>query len=639
MYFESNCQALLSTHAQHAATVDQLRAVSPITEFELNPCPDGGYTLLYRGVALHDPQGPLSEAEAVIAQQATLVADRVHVVLGLGLGYLLEALSEKSPGQMVVYEPDAALLRFVLENVDLAHLLSLPRVALFCDQQDFLLYLRKKLYSQYKLDILTLRGSAALLAQEIQPLMEQITRMELFRVQDFKTGQHFHQKWIQQFFGNAPNFAAMPTLDDLVDSFTDKPALVISRGPSLDAALPWVRALADAVVLIAVGGALHRLHDHGITPDFALFYDANGMKEQVHGLPDAYLEQITFVMSPFTQPAVFDMPSRGKLLMLAQNNMQFVDFLDEALQRKHCRLGGGGTVSIIGFQMAQRMGCNPIALVGQDLAFPHNQVYAGGVAMRLNEKGQLDLEASESLYTAPYDLTTVPGQDGKPLPTLQSYQSFLIHLEEMAALNAKSERPAQLWNASLGGAHIEGFPLLDLQRWVGQWPCWKQPHALSQPPAWTAEAQQGRAKSLNKAIQDLQVELIGHIRFLKEQGRLAGRNQSDLRKLANLTLGVNQAIYTRFSEAPFAAYLLIHEMRAYREQFQETLTLPDGPLKAQKVIKTFCQSAASFLEEQILPTVRQASELCLSRARGNDAPADPADPADDGIVDWPAQVS
>lgn len=636
MYFESNCQALLSTHAQHAATVEQLRATLPITEFALSPCPDGGYTLLYRGVALHDPQNPLSEAEAVIAQQATLTADRVHVVLGLGLGYLLEALSQKSPGQIVVYEPDAALLRFVLENVDLAHLLSLPRVALFCEQQDFLVYLRKKLYSQYKLDILTLRGSAALLAQEIQPLMEQITRMELFRVQDFKTGQHFHQKWIQQFFDNAPHFAAMSTLDGLVDSFKDKPALVISRGPSLDAALPQLRALADAVVLIAVGGALHRLHEHGITPDFALFYDANGMKEQVHGLPETYLRQITFVMSPFTQPAVFDMPSRGKLLMLAQNNTQFVDFLDGALQRKHCRLGGGGTVSIIGFQLAQLMGCNPIALAGQDLAFPHNQVYAGGIQMRLNDKGQLDLEASETLYTAPYDLTTVMGQDGQPLPTLQSYQSFLIHLEEMAALNAKSERPAQLWNASLGGAHIEGFPLLDLQSWVGQWPAWKHPHALSQPPAWTAEEKQTQAIALNRAIQDLQVELVGHIRFLKEQGRLVGRNQSDLRKLANLTLGVNQAIYTRFAQAPFSAYLLIHEMRVYREQFQETLPLPDGPLKAQKVIKTFCQSAANFLEQQILPTVRKASDQCLAIARLDDATGGPADSA---MMDWPAQVS
>ncbi len=637
MYFEQNCQALLGTHPQHVATVAQLQAVSPITEFELSPCPDGGYTLLYRGVALHDPQGPLQEAETVIAQQATLMPDRVHVVLGVGLGYLLEALSQKSPGQIVIYEPDRALLRFVLENVDLAHLLGLARVALFCEQQDFLVFLRKKLYSQYKLDILTLRGCAALFADEVQPLMEQITRMELFRVQDFKTGQHFHQKWIQQFFGNAPHFAAMATLDGLADGFTDKPALVISRGPSLDAALPHILALADSVVLIAVGGALHRLHDYGITPDFALFYDANGMMEQVHGLPDSYLNQITFVMSPFTQPAVFDLPSRGKFLMLAQNNTQFVDFLDAAFQRKHRRLGGGGTVSIIGFQMAQLMGCSPIVLVGQDLAFPHNQVYAGGVAMRLNDKGQLDLEASETLYTAPYDLTTVSGQDGQPLPTLQSYQSFLIHLEELAALNAKSDCPAQLWNASLGGAHIEGFPLLDLGTWVGQRTAWKQSHALPQPPAWTAEEQQRRAKSLSKAIQDLQVELVGHIRFLREQGRVAGRNQADFRKLAQLTLGVNQAIYTRFAESPFAAYLLIHEMRLYREQFQETLPLPDGPLKAQKVIKSFCQSAADFLEQQILPFLRKASQQYSASVQ--DDPAGSALPAGSAITDSPAQVS
>ncbi len=606
MYFEQNCQALLTTHPQHAATVAQLQGCSAITDFELRPCADGGFTLFYRGTCLHDAQSPLHEAEQVITEQATLMPDRVHVLLGLGLGYLLEALSQKSPGQIIVYEPDRALLRFVLENVDLAHLLALPRVALFCDQQDFLVFLRKKLYSQYKLDILTLRGCAVLFADEVQPLMEQITRMELFRVQDFKTGQHFHQKWIQQFFGNSPKFVTLPTLDSLAGCFGEKPALIISRGPSLDAALPYIKTLVASTVLIAVGSALHRLHASGITPDFALFYDANGMREQVHGLPESYLQQVTFVASPFTQPDVFNMPSRGKFLMLAQNNTQFVDFLDETFQRKHLRLGGGGTVSIIGFQMAQVMGCNPIALVGQDLAFPQNQVYAGGVAMRLNDKGQLDLEASETLYTAPYDLTTVPGQDGQPLPTLQSYQSFLIHFEEMAALNAKSEKPLQLWNASVGGAHIEGFPLLDLQSWIGRFADWKAPHALPELPSYSTEEVLARKQAVQASITHLIEALVQDVRFLREQGRLVARNQSDLRKLAALTLQANRDIYARFAETPFAAYVLIHEMRDYRERFQDTLALSDGPFKAQKVIKHFCQSAADFLEQQILPSLRDA---------------------------------
>lgn len=606
MYFEQNAQALLSANPANAAVLKALENVEAITEFELLSCPDGGFTLRYQGMCLHNPESPIAEVRQTIEQQATLAADRIHAVLGLGLGYLPDELIQKTPGQMVIYEPDLALLRFVLENVDLTQLFASPKVALFCEQEAFLAYLRKKLYGQYKLDILTLKGCAYLLAKEIEPLMENLTRIEMFRIQDFKTGQHFHELWIRQFFENSPHFAQMHPLDVVAEAFLDKPALIISRGPSLDYALLHIKALAASTVLIAVGGALRRLHDEGITPDFALFYDANGMREQIHGLSASYLENITFVASPFTQPDVFDTPSRGKLLMLAQNNTQLVDYLDQAFHHKHVRLGGGGTVSIIGFQMAQAMRCNPIILVGQDLAFTNNQVYAGGVAVRLNEKGQLDLESTEQLYTAPAGMTTVVGQDGNPLSTLHSFKSFLIHLEEMAVENAKSERPITLWNTSLGGAHIEGFPLRDLSQFVGQFPDWKNLDGFLFNPQQEREQVQERTDHLLKAAKNLESELKGHIAFLRELNLKAGRNQNDVRKLADDMLKANQAIYARFIEAPFTAYLLLHELREFRERFQDTLSAPDGPMKAQKEIRKFLTGSVELLQIKILPAVQSS---------------------------------
>lgn len=608
MYFEQNAQALSSANPANASALKRLEAVAPITEaeFELLSCPDGGFTLRYKGMCLHNPENPIEEARQMIQQQATLAADRIHAILGLGLGYLPDELVQQTPGQMAIYEPDLGLLRFVLENVDLTQLFSSTRVALFCEQEAFLGYLRKKLYSQYKLDILTLKGCAYLFADEIQPLMAHLTQIEMFRIQDFKTGEHFHELWIRQFFENSPHFIHMPTLDSLAGAFPNKPALIISRGPSLDAALPHVKALSASTLLIAVGGALRRLYDAGVTPDFALFYDARGMREQIHGLPAHYLEGIRFVVSPFTQPDIFETPSLNKILMLAQNNMQLADYLDQAWQQKHLRLGGGGTVSIIGFQMAQAMRCDPIILVGQDLAFPHNQVYAGGIAMRLNEQGQLDLQATAELYTAPSGMTTVMGQDGHPLPTLHSFKSFLIHLEEMAAENAREEQPVTLWNTSLGGARIEGFPLRDLAEFVGQFDNWKtagsELNALRLEPAQVRQ----RRELLLRATQNLAAELKGHIAFLRELSLKAGRNQNDIRKLAEVMLKANQAIYARFIEAPFTAYLLLHELRAFRERFQETLSAPDGPLKAQKEIRQFLTGTIDLLQDKFLPVIQAA---------------------------------
>ncbi len=614
MYFEPNSQALLAANPAHSALLQHLDGVAAITDFQLLSCPDGNYTLQYKGMCLHDAQSPLAEAREAIAQNATLQADRIHAVLGLGLGYLVDELFHKTPGHIAIFEPDLGLLRFVLENVDLTQVLKQPRIALFATQPEFLNHVRGKLYSQYKLDVLALRGCAYFLADYITPLMEQLTRIEQFRIQDFNTGKHFHLPWIRQFFQNAPYFAAMDTLDRWEGAFKGKPALVISRGPSLDQALPAVKALQASTVQIAVGGALHHLYQAGITPDFALFYDANGMREQVHGLPEEYLSHITFVMSPFTQPFVYELPCRGRILMLAQNNNHLADFWDEAMGQKHLRLAGGGTVSIIALQLGMKLGCESLILVGQDLAFPNERVYAGGTAMRLNAQGQLDLETSETLHAAPYNLTQVTGQDGSALPTTEAYKSFLIHLEEIAAENAQAEHPCQLWNASLGGANIQGFALRDLQAFVGTFPDWKAPYALPQAPGFSDEIAFRRRQALLKATQLLSIALQDHVQAFKELSLRASRNQSQIKKLADLVLQVNQAIYARLIEDPFTAYLLIHETRSFREAFQETLSAPDGPVRAQKVLKTFFQEALALLEGQLLPVVREATAQLSQQA-------------------------
>ena len=618
MYFEQNEKALLSANPANADVVSKLATASPITEFELLACTEGGFTLRYKGMCLHSAENPLTEVHQTIQQQATLAADRIHVVLGLGLGYLPDELAQQTPGQVAIYEPDLGLLRFVLENVDLSELFSASKVALFCEQEKFLAYLRKKLYGQYKLDVLTIKGCAYLFAGEIEPLMEQLTRIEMFRIQDFKTGEHFHELWIRQFFENTPHFAAMPTLDALGDTLAGKPALIISRGPSLDYALPHIRALSDSTVQIAVGGALRRLYDEGITPDFALFYDARGMKEQLHGLPPDYLRNITFVASPFTQPDIFEAPSFGKLLMLAQNNSQMADYLDKALQCKSTRLGGGGTVSIIGFQMAQALRCDPIILVGQDLAFTNNQVYAGGIEVRLNEQGQLDLESTDQLYTAPSGVTTVSGQNGEPLLTLQSFNSFLIHLEEMALENSKRESPVALWNTSLGGAHIEGFPVRDLSEFVGLFEPWKPLQPGLGSVRLTARETQQRASQLLESTKLLDVELKAHITFMRALCLKVGRNQHDLKKLANEMLKANQSICARFVESPFTAYLLIHELRACRERFQETLSAPSGPLMAQQCVRQFLTSSIELLQSRFLPSLQSAIIGLASYERVNE---------------------
>jgi len=126
------------------------------------------------------------------------------------------------------------------------------------------------------------------------------------------------------------------------------------------------------------------------------------------------------------------------------------------------------------------LGCTDIALIGQDLAFPDNQVYAGGQEVIVNDNGMLDIPASDTLISRPMTMATVMGQEGQFLPTLRSYLGFVRQFESMAQ-DLGSEY--HLYNASLGGARIEGFELCPLGEIAKSWLATEKP-VLAKSELW-----------------------------------------------------------------------------------------------------------------------------------------------------------
>lgn len=614
MFFEKNAQALRQSAELHTYLLGQLQATEPTQAFELHETPNGHYTLRYQGVFLHSPQNPVAEAQEAIRAQCRPEARRLHLILGIGLGYLVDELFQASPGNILIYEPDLPLLRFVLDNVDLSAPFSSGRVFLASSLHDLTTLARKQLYRQHQLDVLALQGSAYLLADDIPPLMQQLTELELDRVHDVKTGHAFHFQWLEQFFLNVPRFAEIPNADTLFSQLSGRPALIISRGPSLDQALDAIRDLSPSTVLIAVGSAVRRLWQAGITPDFAVFYDANGIKEQLHGVPDEVLAQIIFLVSPFTQQACYDRPSRGKLLFLAQNNTQFANFLDQALHQQHQRLEGGGTVSLIAFQMALAMQCSPVMLVGQDLAFPNNQVYAGGISLELDENGAMALTKRDDLYTEPETMDSVPGQDGTVLPTLKAYKSFIRHFEDLAIKNDRSPAPAKLYNASLGGAAIAGYPLIALQDLTCTFPQWDKHATLAPFLHFDAHTVKTRQMALAQGLAELKSALLDGLTLFG--ALLQALEQPGLSQAERVPViqSANRQLNDYWQQNPFPAYMVMFELITFQEQIQQLSTPEELGATGFDALQRLLTHCVAIYRDKAIPWLTQAESELESRS-------------------------
>ena len=617
MFFEKNTQALMQANAAHAPLLARLQTIAPATDYKIFEAEDGFCTIEYQGVFLHDPKSPLAEVRDVLAAHCTPSHDRVHVILGIGLGYLLDETFQHSEGAIILYEPNPAYLRFMLDNVDLAALLSASRMMLVDNQIDLLTQIRKKLYAQYQLDVLLLRGYAHLMAGEIPELMSRITDLERDRIYDAKTGRSFHFQWLAQFLNNLPHFARIDTLDDCFGRYVGKPALVISRGPSLDGALDAIRAQANSAVLIAVGGAVRRLWEADIIPDYAIFYDANGMQEQLAGIPDAVLEKITFLVSPFVPRCVLEAPAASKRLFLGQNNTQFADWLDLTLDRKHQRLDGGGTVSIIGFQTAMAMGCNPVILVGQDLAFPNQQVYAGGIALQQDEQGNLALTPSETLYAQPETMDTTPGQDGESLPTLKAYKSFIRHLEDLSLKNAQSETPVRLYNASIGGAHIAGYTLQNLDTLQADFPApWKAqsiPETGADtnpekglPKALSDRESDERRLAFRKSLLDLKIQLQLADALCEQLSLVFQQPKGNSQESITLIQATNRQFNDFIIAHPFVGYWLMYEMIDFREAITRLNSTYAFMHQGTAALQIMLNASREIIQQKALPSVEAA---------------------------------
>jgi spore maturation protein CgeB len=117
-HLEPNLRALAAHDPARAAGV---AAAAPLVA-PVEHAATGAPTLAADGVLLHSRHDPAREASRWAAAQRERLESRdgaTAVVLGFGLGYHLEALAATWPGQIVVVEPDDALLRTALAARDL----------------------------------------------------------------------------------------------------------------------------------------------------------------------------------------------------------------------------------------------------------------------------------------------------------------------------------------------------------------------------------------------------------------------------------------------------------------------------------------------------------------------------------------
>ncbi len=381
-FLQRNIESLGSRNRDLA---ERLASASPSGEFTLIESADGVPAIDVGGRMLCSRVHPLKEAHRLV-DGLDLVEHAVVVVLGFGAGWHVKRLAERSEKStlIVVFEPDLSLLRTVLEHVDHSSWMRDALLVFITDADD-----RGALAAK-------LVGAESIVGQGVHVLEHPPSRERLGE-QATRFARNFSEQvaaarttlattlmrsvdTTRNLLRNVDHYVGGAGIAELEGAAAGWPALIVSAGPSLhrNMALLADERVRQQCVIVAVQTALLPLLHAGIKPHFVTALDYHEISRRFYESLDAtLLHDVTLIADPKVHPVVLDIYP-GPVRCCANG---FLDRLLGKAARPMGELPAGATVAHLAMYFARYLGCDPVAMIGQDLGFPDGLYYAPGAVI------------------------------------------------------------------------------------------------------------------------------------------------------------------------------------------------------------------------------------------------------------------
>ncbi|MCC6216256.1 MAG: DUF115 domain-containing protein [Polyangiaceae bacterium] len=398
-------------------------------------------------------------------------AGEVRVVFGLGVGKAVDALAGDDV-PVLVYEPSAAIARGFLARGPVA----LGRASLATSIEELREHWGRVGAFATTVTLLRTGGYAEAFPDELARLDHELRELLVRSLTNKNTHRVRGRDWAENLLANAPRLTEAGSVARLEGRLAGVPAFIVGAGPSLSRNVAALRDAARHGVLIAVNSALPVLARHGVQPQFVACMESADVSSVLRStaIPDHAIRVVTLTAHPA------NVASGAGPLLLTWEQLPDIDRAVGDLTGAS-GLPACASVSTLAVSLAERLGCDPVVLVGQDLAYTGGHVYAAespfadSRASVDGERGEIRLEWSEPLRALrdpvrgahrAEPLQLVPGWGtGAPVPTGPSFAGARSWFEAVAQWMERAHPERRLVNATEGGARVVGWeerPLAEL---------------------------------------------------------------------------------------------------------------------------------------------------------------------------------
>jgi len=284
------------------------------------------------------------------------------------------------------------------------------------------------------------------------------------RVSDILTRIEFEEKWITNIFSNIHHAAASTPVQSLFGEFKNIPGIIVSAGPSLRKNLDLLKDMKERALILCVDTAAKVMARKDITPHIIMTLDAQ--KHSVRHFLGMKESEAVLCADVVSYPPILRSWSGNSLLSTTAKY-----FTDETGTTSRESTPGmawfeefmpplgdiqsGGSVATSAFDMLLNCGCDPIILVGQDLAYTGREIHCSGTHHNddwlplTNRFKNLDTINQQVIRKRSITRLEAFGGEGKEVIT-----DFVLNLYRGWFEDSAHRVPVEVINATEGGLRI-----------------------------------------------------------------------------------------------------------------------------------------------------------------------------------------
>ena len=435
-------------------------------------------------IRLHGRRDPIGEADRLLADAFADGAPAALIVIGLGLGYVLDAVERRSSTTRVLaLEPLPNVLPHMLARRPWDTWMRDGRLRLLVGPDyDGAADAWRDLPVSPPPIIVVHPVAARLAVRDVEKARSVAERAALGATSNAEARTRFAGRYLANTIINVPTICAEADAARLAGLFKGRPAIVVGAGPSLDRNLSMLERLRDRAVLIAVDTAVRPLLSVGLEPDLIVSVDpSRANARHLIGLPD--LPRSWFVAEGSIDPRVFGRFEERTFVYRVSDHHPWPWLAGHGCDRGHLR--AWGSVLTTAFDAASEAGCDPIVFAAADLAYTGGRPYCGGTIYDDDRAELPTAEARQAAVAAQiHDRPTSTERDIRGDSVLSA--PHFVQFRDWLAARAAALGAARIWNATgagiLHGSHITQVAAdeLDLPDWPGG--CAERPALLDR--AW-----------------------------------------------------------------------------------------------------------------------------------------------------------